>query len=417
MFTEGSQVKTDKITLLALFMTIFVDAAGVALVYPILTPLFVNNETFLFNPSVPSEMRNLLYGVVLALYPMMMFFCSPFLGTLSDKHGRRSILILCLAGNLIGLIMMGVGITMNSIAMILLARIVTGITAANMPIAQAAIIDISSEENKAKNLSLITAANSIGFVVGPIITAILSRPILGYMPSLSSPFYIASILPLATLFLLIFYFREASSPNKHLKLNFMSAFHSIYLAFKNSTTKMPLFIFASFLAGYYIFFSYLSMFALLAFGYNQFMESILLGYFCVIFGCSLLFFVPYLTKRHSLNTCLLVSTVPQSIAILALLLFTNVVTLWTTATIMAIFVPCSYVVLISILSNRTEKASQGRIMGVSMSVNSLAWGLMPLLTAVLQNHSLLLPFVISILVLLFTLFLVVSYARKATALA
>jgi MFS transporter, DHA1 family, tetracycline resistance protein len=401
----------SKLTLFGLFMTIFVDAIGVALVYPILTPLFVNNNTLLFSPSVSIEIRNLIYGLVLALYPLMMFLFSPFLGALSDKYGRRPVLLFCLAGNLFGLVMMGIGVSFSNIAIILLARIITGMTAANMPIAQAAIIDISSEQTKAKNLSLITAANSIGFVIGPMLAGILSQPIFGRM-STTAPFYIAALLPFATLFLLLFYFKEASTPNKKLKIRFLSAFHSIYLGFKQLNTRMPLFIFASFLTGYYLFFSFLSMFALVKFEYNQLMESILLGYFCIVFGCSLLFFIPWFTKRYALPRCLLMSAVPQAFAVLALLAFPYIATLWAAATVMAIFVPCSYVALISILSNNTEKASQGKIMGVSMSVNSFAWGTTPLFVALLQNYSLMLPFVVSTSVLFFTLYLVIYYVRE-----
>lgn len=403
---------TDKLTLLSLFMTIFVDAVGVALVYPILTPLFVHNDTLLFSASVSFKVRNLLYGLVLALYPLMMFLCSPFLGALSDKHGRRPILLLCLVGNFLGLVMMGIGVSISSLTTILLARIITGMTAANMPIAQAAIIDISHEQTKAKNLSLITAANSIGFVIGPLLAGALSRPIFGYMPSLTAPFYLAALLPLATFILLVFRFKEPSLPNPNLKISFLSSFHSIYLGFKQLNTRMPLFIFASFLIGYYLFFSFLSMFALVKFGYDQLMESILLGYFCVVFGSSFLFFIPWLTQRYALNHCLLISAVPQALAVLGLLVFPNEVCLWLSATVMAVFVPCSYVGLISTLSNKTQRAFQGKIMGVSMSVNSFAWGTTPLFVAMLQNRMLELPFVFSALILFFTLYLVVSYVRE-----
>ena len=408
-------MSTNKLSVLALFMTILVDAAGMALVYPILTPLFVHNSTFLFDPAVSVDARNFIYGLILAIYPIMMFFGSPFLGTLSDKYGRRSILIICLAGNLAGLLLMGKGVAANSMFMIFLSRIISGITAASMPIAQAAIIDISTEKTKAKNLSLITCANSVGFVVGPLITAVLSKPLFGYTPTLSSPFYITSLLPLVTLLLLVFFFKETSIPNRDLKLHFTSAFYSIYQGFTDRGTRLVLTILTGFLVGYYIFFNYLSIYALLSFGYDQFMESMLLGYFCVIFGCSFLFFIPKVTAKYSLNSCLLLSVAPQCVSVFGLIILTGSLSLWAIAAVMAIFVPCTYVVLLSILSNRTEKAFQGRIIGVSSSVNSFAWGVALLLTGLLQPYSRLLPFVVSTVILALTFMLVRKFVKEPTS--
>ncbi len=413
--TTVQPIQTNKITLLSLFLTIFVDAAGMALVYPVLTPLFVNNTTHLFDPSVSLDFRNFIYGFVLAIYPIMMFFGSPFLGALSDKHGRRLILITCMTGNLGGLLIMGAGVTLNSVAIIILGRIISGITAASLPVSQAAIIDLSTEQTKAKNISLITAANSIGFIVGPIITGVLSYPLFGFTPSLSAPFYFAALLPITTLFFLVFYFKETYLGNKTLKLNLLTAFQSIYIAFKNRNTVTPLWILTGFLIGYYIFFNYMSMFALLKFGYDQFMASVLLGCFSVTFATSFLFIIPLLTSKFSLNKCLLISITPQFMCILTLVLLTNVSILWFVAVSIGIFVPCTYVALLSILSNQTEVEFQGRIMGVSSSVNSFAWGFAPLLTAILQPYSTLLPLIVSTAVLLATFFLSINYVREMTS--
>jgi MFS family permease len=352
-----------------------------------------------------------MYGFVLAIYPIMMFIGSPLLGALSDKYGRRLILVTCMTGNLIGLLLMGIGVSMNSVTIIVLGRVISGITAASLPVSQAAIIDLSTEQTKARNISLITAANSVGFIVGPIITGLLSYPWFGLTPSLAAPFYLSSILPIMTLFFLVFYFKETFSGNRALKLNLMTAFQSIYLAFRDKKTLTPLWILTGFLIGYYIFFNYMSMFALVKFGYDQRMVSILLCCFSTTFGSSFLFIIPYLTSKFSLNKCLLISVAPQFICILALVLNTYVTVLWAVAIIMAIFVPCSYVVLLSILSNETEVEFQGRIMGVSSSVNSFAWGLAPLSTALLQPYSILLPLVFSTMVLLATLALSIGYVR------
>lgn len=407
-----SVTSKSKLAVISLFLTIFVDAAGVALIFPILTPLFLNNGTLLFDPATAMQYRYYVYGFLLSIYPLMMFLGSPFLGSLSDKHGRKPILLVCLFGNLIGLVITGLGVSINSIATIILGRVICGVTAASLPIAQAAIIDMSTAQEKSRNISIITAANAVGFTVGPIIGGLFSTNALtGNLFTLATPFYITALLPLLTFMLIAFFFKETYPGDKSIKLNVFSAMFNIYCAFNIHKTRLPIFILGVFLIGYYMFFNYISAYALQIYHFDSLMESALLAYFSMFFAISLLFLIPALLKRYSLKHSLLLSIIPQPIFITLLIVFNQAWVFWMVVASMAIVVPSVYVVLLSVLSNETEREYQGRIMGVSSSINSLAWGIAPLASAILQPVSITLPFVLAVLILLSAALMSISYSR------
>lgn len=102
----------------SLFLTIFVDAAGIGIVFPALTPLLLNNESGLFAASTDTSVRFYVYGLVLSVYPLMMFVGSPMLGDMSDRFGRKPILLFCLGGNAAGLIGTALGVCGNSLFVI-----------------------------------------------------------------------------------------------------------------------------------------------------------------------------------------------------------------------------------------------------------------------------------------------------------
>ena len=83
-------------TLIPLFMVILLDVMGVVLVLPVLVPLILQVDGSIVSPNMSALMRDFMYGFALALFPMFMFFSTPVLGDLSDKFGRKKILLFCL---------------------------------------------------------------------------------------------------------------------------------------------------------------------------------------------------------------------------------------------------------------------------------------------------------------------------------
>ncbi|HBY55225.1 MAG TPA: MFS transporter, partial [Coxiellaceae bacterium] len=163
----------NRLLIIALFLIITIDTMGVGFVWPLLGPLFTSKTTTLFANSVSIQWRNILYGITIGTAPLFTFLGAPILGDLSDYIGRRKVLLVCLIGTAIGMGITALGIIFNQLLLLIFSRAWLGAIAASQVIAQAAIIDISTKENKSAHLGIISAANNIGFIFGPIISSLL----------------------------------------------------------------------------------------------------------------------------------------------------------------------------------------------------------------------------------------------------
>ncbi|MCC6273328.1 MAG: MFS transporter [Deltaproteobacteria bacterium] len=157
-------MKPGPSSLLILFSVVVLDLIGFGIVMPIL-PFYA--EKYGANATV--------LGLLLMSYAAMQFLFSPLWGRLSDRIGRKKVLILTMAGSVLGLLVLGLA---NSLALLFAGRILSGIFGANISVASAYVTDVTTAENRAKGMGMIGAAFGIGFILGPALGGALS--IYGY---------------------------------------------------------------------------------------------------------------------------------------------------------------------------------------------------------------------------------------------
>ncbi len=183
--------------LIVIFIAIGLDAVGISLIFPIL-PRLIEDVTQSANvaPTI---------GILAALYAAMQFVFAPVLGALSDRLGRRPVLLISLAGAAINYVLMAVA---PSLLLLLLGRAIAGLTSANISVATAYITDISPEETRARRFGLFNAMFGAGFVLGPVIGGVLGD----YWVRL--PFIAAGILNAGNLLLALFVLPESRQPSR-----------------------------------------------------------------------------------------------------------------------------------------------------------------------------------------------------------
>ena len=141
--------------LLVIFAIAFIDLMGFGIVIPLL-PLYGER----YHPSP------LTFGLLMASYSACQFLFAPILGKLSDRYGRKPILVLSLAGSAVGYILFGLA---RSLTLLFASRILDGISGGNISTAQAYIADVTGPEDRAKGMGMIGAAFGLGFIFGPAI--------------------------------------------------------------------------------------------------------------------------------------------------------------------------------------------------------------------------------------------------------
>jgi MFS transporter, DHA1 family, tetracycline resistance protein len=156
--TQPADDRLDFKRVLPIFVIVFVDLLGLTIILPLL-PIYAS--AFGANPVV--------IGIIGATYPTMQLLASPILGNLSDRFGRKPVLIFSQIGTFCGFILLGFA---NAVPLVILSRMIDGISGANTVTARAAITDSTTERTRAQGLGLIGAAFGLGFVIGPAIAGV-----------------------------------------------------------------------------------------------------------------------------------------------------------------------------------------------------------------------------------------------------
>ena len=149
-----------------IFLAVFIDLLGFGILIPIL-PAFAEKILGMDETAI---------GIVIAVYSLVQFFFNPILGKISDKHGRKPVIVVCLLINALGYVIFAFT---NSFLMLMVSRIVAGVGGSSIAVAQAFIADVTTKETRSKGMGIIGAAFGLGFVFGPLIGGLLSKS--GYM--------------------------------------------------------------------------------------------------------------------------------------------------------------------------------------------------------------------------------------------
>lgn len=163
-----------------ILVVVFIDVLGIGIALPVI-PMLVG----LYTPS--RELQAYWYGLLVVAYGVMQFFCAPLLGALSDRFGRRPILLWSLLGLGLHFLLLGLA---PSLLLMLLARIIGGTAGASFSVANAYASDVTPPERRAKSFGLIGAAFGLGFIVGPMLGGLLGSI------DLHLPFFAAGALSL-----------------------------------------------------------------------------------------------------------------------------------------------------------------------------------------------------------------------------
>ena len=183
--------------LVVIFATVVLDAIGIGLIFPIL-PALLQDVTHASNVAP-------YIGVMTALYALMQFIFAPVLGSLSDRLGRRPVLLLSLGGAAINYLFLAFA---PSLGMLLLGRAIAGLSSANVSVATAYLTDISTQAQRARRFGLLNAMFGAGFIIGPVLGGALGDY------GLRLPFMAAAVLNMGNLLLAFFALPESRTPTR-----------------------------------------------------------------------------------------------------------------------------------------------------------------------------------------------------------
>ncbi|MEK7460197.1 MAG: MFS transporter [Patescibacteria group bacterium] len=363
-----------KNTLSLIFVTIFIDLIGFGMLIPVVPTLLANPESpfFLLSINTPVEQGYILIGLLTGLYFFGQFISTPILGDLSDKYGRKKIIMLSIIGSMFSFILFAIGIFAKSITLLFIARGLNGFTSGIVSVSQAAITDFTPPHLRSKNFGVIGAAYGIGFIIGPFLGGVLSNPELVSWFAPSTPFLFAAFLAFLN-FLSVYYFLpETNLSRTTAPLRWSQSIKNIISAYGMKEIR-PLIVTNFFYnAGFAFFTTFLGVFLIVKFGFNQSAIGYYFAFVGVCMAISQTVILPRVVKRFA-------EAKVFNVAILATALFTlahlTVSVWWGLLLIVPFFAVANGLANVTItvlVSQSVRKEVQGQILGINTSVNALA---------------------------------------------
>lgn len=285
-----------RLVLVTLFLVILIDALGVSLIYPILPSLFLK-PTGLLGPTVATSTRDFWYAFSLSVFPVGMFLGMPIIGTLSDRFGRKKMMLFCLLGSAVGYLVCVVAIWSNSMWLFFGGRFISGLCASSSAIAMAAIADIStSTEDEVGNMGWPMVAQLGGFIIGPLIAGFAVNGKVSGTGQFVIPFFIATGIALANALLLQVAFKETSHETEA-QMSFADGFREFKFIFTDRRVRLLALLYLFIQVGIQDYLQGISLILAQVFDYSSGMLSI----FFAVTGAATAFAVvvvqPFIDRR------------------------------------------------------------------------------------------------------------------------
>lgn len=362
-----------------LFFTVFLDMLGFGILIPIIPQLFANpaSQFYLLAPDTSVGFGYILLGFLVAVFPLGQFFSTSIMGQLSDFYGRKKLLIVSIGATVIAYVLFALGIWWRNIPLLFISRFFAGITGGNIVVAQAAIADLTTPENRSRNFGMIGAAFGLGFIIGPYIGGKLSDPtfIAGLTPS--SPFWFAAGLALINTFLIVFFFKETNKNILRGKLDWNRSIGNIKRALMLPNLR-HLYV-TSFLyqAGFSFYTSFFAVYLVYKFSVDQGTIGEFFAFigFCVVL--TQVFIVRRVAKIYREESILRWSILGSGLAVLSFFMPHQLLFLFALVPFFAVFNGLSLVNLTAIISKSADPKEQGEILGINASVSALAQAIPP----------------------------------------
>ena len=385
------RTQVSLLKLLPLFFVIAIDSMGLGILFPIMSDLLINHHANFLASGTSDFMRELLYGITIGIYMIAWFFGSAVLGDLSDSMGRKKSLMICLLGATFGYLISAVAILAHNLVFLIVGRVMAGFTAGSQPIAQAAIVDVSPEEHRARNIGYILFAVSIGFVLGPFMGGIFSNQHLASWFNDSTPLFFAGLLSFFNCILLYFSFHETFMQTRKIKLRVFHAINIFMEAFQSKRIRILSLVLLVETTGWSNYYTFISQLLLLRFHYSVVEISFFMAVLALGFSFGFGFLVDQCARRFNLKHCVVVTLLMASLLFLVTAISNFTPILWISAFVLGAIVAIFYSLIITLFSNQVGPEEQGWVMGITNSVGALSFGATALISGFVADWSPVMP--------------------------
>lgn len=370
--SETSEISEDKLDkrILIIFLIMFTEVLGFSMVAPVIPFL-----------ALSLGLNELEIGLILSIFSLCQLFASPITGKLSDRYGRKPLLILSQISTFTGFILLGLA---NEVWILIAARLVDGLLGSNMTVSQAYISDVTEPENRTKIYSYSSAVFGAGLIFGPFIGGTLST--ISYATPM---FFAAGVCVVSILLVVIFLPESIDVKEEKVKITFndIVPINDAKRFFKDSRIRKLLIIFLFYSLGFMLFISTFALFAEIQISVTAQEVGLFMAWIGILRVLFQSVLINPLQKAFGENKVLTIGIISM-IVTFTMLIFTN--------TFLFAFVPLVFLafgtgvcrpVLTSKLSNSVDRKETGSLLGVNNALMSIAQIITPIMGGAILYYS------------------------------
>jgi MFS transporter, DHA1 family, tetracycline resistance protein len=388
-----TEQKSNRRDLAIIAFTAFLNFTGLTLAIPIFTPLCLDQTGGIIALGTSIPVRTTILGFLLGIYPLCQFFASPLLGAMSDRWGRKKILLFAIAGSLIGYLIMAAGILAESLSLAFLSRIITGCFSGSLAVTQSAIADLSDESSRAKNFGLLGAAFGTSLFIGPALGGFLSDPTIHARFNYATPFWLASFLTAVNFLQVAWQFSETLPPEKrrHVAAHVLVGPINIINAFRTTAYRRMFLVVFALSFGFNFFTQFFQVYLIDQFAATRSQLGIVLSYLGIWSILTQAILVRPISKRFSPANILPIALLLLAASFPALLMVKSFWMLFPVLIFIPLFNGLASPNLTAVVCGLGGDKSHGEILGINQSVMAMAQFLPPLIGGYIVGQHFTLP--------------------------
>ena len=374
--------------LVSILLTIFMDMVGIGILFPVIPQLLGNPDSPQYMlPDVSQQQGYLLLGALVACYPLAQFFAAPLLGQLSDRYGRRPVLLVSIFGTAVGYVLFAVAILTKNLPLLFASRMLDGMTGGNISVAQAAIADITPQEKRAKNFGLMGAVFGIGFVVGPFIGGHLADATVVSWFNAATPFWFAAGLCILNMFSILVFLPETRQVASTAPFRFGQSVRHIIKACTLKDIRWMFAVGFLFQGGFSFFTTFFGVYLISRFAFTESDIGNFFAYVGICIAITQAFITPRVSRRFGEWNVVGLGLIATGCA---LLLYVAPGPWTILIAVTPIFAVCNGVTqanFMALLSRRANQDTQGEVLGINASVAALSQAIPPVLAGLIAASS------------------------------
>src|SRR5215469_2674052 len=379
-------------SLLPLYVVIFFGFVGYSLMITIFTPMFLKPEAGMLPASATTSYRTVVLGIILGLYPAGQFIGSPVMGAMSDRYGRRPILLISLAVTTACYAVIASALQMLSLPILAVSLLIAGLAEANIVTAQSAIADVIGAEDRNRFFGYIYMCVSLAYIVGPLAGGKLAEPSVVTWFTYATPFWVVFGLLILTTLATLIAFRETNPPSRRQKISYLEAFTNLAGVFTNRRIRVLYLINFLLYLAIFGFFRCYPMYLVDEFHLGVSRESEYIAWVGLPIVLANLWLTGYLAKHFTTRSMTFWSGLLTGIFMIVVVIPAPRNALWVTLFLTSLALAICLPSCATMLSTAVGEADQGRVMGnnqaLQVGAESLSGVVGGLLAAVFVKLSL-----------------------------